>query len=330
MAPAATFVVPCYNYGRYLRECVDSILAQDGYPDVEVIIIDDCSPDDTAAVAAGYAGDSRVRVIHHAENKGHLYSVGEGFEAARAPLSARIDADDRLRPNFLSTLLPIFKLHLKVGFAFGDAAIIDGGGSVNVERCPQPFGGRPFNGWALLEILEKNFVCAPTVLARTEAWTKHLPVWDGLAFNDWYFNVMIARNWDYGYVTEVIADYRVHGTNWHTKVTVERTEEPSLMRVLDWVYAHPEADPSHERAKQAVKSRVYAAHYLDLAEKYFGVGFNADARRCYVQAARRRPGLLLRPGPARRYLATVVGRSWYEAAKRLMITDLIRPSAQPR
>lgn len=315
--PVASFVVPCFNYGRFLRECIDSILTQDGYPDVEVIAINDCSPDDTAAILNNYT-DPRVRVIHHEVNRGHLFSVEEGFRAARAPFAARIDADDRLRPNFLRVLLPLLRDQPQVGYAHGDAAIIDAGGVITDERCPQPHGGKPTVGWALPGILAKNYVCAPTVLARTEAWVKHLPVWDGLAFNDWYFNVLIARDWEYGYAPEVVADYRVHGNNWHRRVTLERTEETSLMRVIDWVFAHPEADPARERAKRAARKTVYAAHYLDVAEKYFGVGYERDARRCYLRAFRFRPSLAARPGPLRHFLGTLVGRRWYDGLKALI------------
>ena len=63
--PTVSVVVPCYNYGRFLSDCVHSVLAQQGV-DVDVLIIDDASPDGSASVAeAVAAGDDRVRVIRH-------------------------------------------------------------------------------------------------------------------------------------------------------------------------------------------------------------------------------------------------------------------------
>ena len=143
------------------------------------------------------------------------------------------------------------------------------------------------------------------------------PVPDGLAFNDWYFNVMIARSWEYYYVHEVLADYRVHAANHHSKIAVNKTEEPSVLSVLNKVYSERERDTAIEKAKRQVRHRVYASHYLDFAEKYFGARLNADARRCYGQAIRRQPQFLLRPGIARRFAATLVGRSLYEHCKRM-------------
>jgi hypothetical protein len=61
---------------------------------------------------------------------------------------------------------------------------------------------------------------------------------------------------------------------------------------------------------------VYGAQYLDFAEKYFGVGYDADARRCYREARRLTPARALRFGPLRRALGLHVGRSRYERVKR--------------
>ncbi|MGH7135527.1 MAG: hypothetical protein ACREHD_07290, partial [Pirellulales bacterium] len=183
------------------------------------------------------------------------------------------------------------------------------------ERCPQPHAGKPFAGLALLDILKKNFICAPTAIARREAWQKHLPIWEGLAFNDIYFNMMMARDWHFAYVPEVVADYRVHGANHHTLIARNKSEESSLVRVLDWIFDHPEASPELERRKQAAKNEVYAAHFLELAEKYFGAGYNTDARRCYWRAFQYRPSLTRHPGVLRRLIATFISRHMYELLK---------------
>lgn len=313
--PIISFVIPCYNYGRYLPDCLRSIFSQQGdYSEIEVIAIDDCSTDDTWDVLTRW-NDPRLKLIRHATNQGHVVAVNTGLSTAAGVYVARIDPDDRYRPNFLETLLPIFERNPHVGFVYGDAAMIDAKGDLTCERCPQPHGGRPFAGWALLDILKRNYICAPTAIARREAWQKHLPIWEGMAFNDIYFNMLIGRDWDFGYVPEVVADYRVHGTNHHSRITLDKTEEPSLVRLLDWIYAHPESDPGHERQKQAARRDVYAAHYLDLAEKYFGVGHNADARRCYWEAFKRSPSLACHAGRLRRFAAALTSRSAYEAAK---------------
>jgi glycosyltransferase involved in cell wall biosynthesis len=317
--PQVSVVVPCYNYGRFLPDCLASIFGQQGFTgEIEVLAIDDASTDDTAEILTRWAtSEPRLRVCRHATNQGHLVTVNEGLAAARGRFVARIDPDDRYRPNFLAALLPVLEQHPHVGLAFGDAATIDAAGTVTCPCAPRPHGGRPFCGWGLLDILRNNYICAPATLGRREAWQRHLPIWPGMAFNDWYFNVLIARDYELAYVPDVVADYRVHGTNHHSRIVLNRTEEPSMRRVLDWVYAHPEENAKAERAKQAAKAAIYAGHFLDWAEKYFGVGYDTDAWRCYREAFRRKPTLLFRPGPLRRALGLLLGRSRYESVKRL-------------
>src|SRR6266436_2977703 len=79
-------IVPCYNYGHYLRECVESVLSQEGV-DVRVMIIDDCSPDNTPQVAAELMSrDSRIEYRRHEKNIGHIATYNEGLEWASGDL----------------------------------------------------------------------------------------------------------------------------------------------------------------------------------------------------------------------------------------------------
>jgi glycosyltransferase involved in cell wall biosynthesis len=310
--PLVSFVVPCYNYGRYLPDCLNSIFGQRGGFDFEIVAIDDCSTDDTAEILKKYANDRRVRIVSHAVNLGHVITVSEGLAAARGRFVARVDPDDRYRPHFLDSLLPRFETSASTGMVYGDAAVIDAAGNVLTERCDSIHGGRDFQGNELVRILEKNFICAPTAIARREAWQRFLPVWDGLAFNDWYFNVLMAREYDFCYVNEVVAEYRVHGSNHHSRIVLEKKEEPSILRVLDWVYRQAEKNSELQAAKMQARGRVYAAHYLDMAEKYFGVGYSRDARRCYWQVLRNHPAYMLQPGVLRRFFASLVSRRAYD------------------
>ena len=315
--PLVSFVVPCYNYGRYLPDCLRGIFQQAEYQDFEIIAVDDGSTDDTRAVLAAFA-DPRLRVILHEKNQGHIATVNRGLKEARGRYVVRIDPDDRHRPGFLQATLPKLAQYPEVGLVFGDVALMDQHGHITRERGGSEFGAGDRKGNELTRILEKNYICAPTVVARRETWMEAWPVPDGLAFNDWYFNVMLARRHEFYYVDQVLADYRIHPLNHHSKIVQNKTEEPSVMWVLDRVYGQREAEAALEAAKQRVRRRVYGRQYLDFAEKYFGARLTADARRCYWQAVRRQPRLLLRPGVARRFAATFIGRGLYEQAKRMI------------
>jgi len=106
MDPAVSFIVPCYNYAHLLALCVRSILAQT-YPDFEILIMDDCSPDNTPEVARSF-GDSRVRHIRHEKNLGHLANALRGHQLARGRFHWIISADDHLRrPDALEKYMSV-------------------------------------------------------------------------------------------------------------------------------------------------------------------------------------------------------------------------------
>lgn len=312
-----SFIVPCYNYGRFLPDCLDSIFRQEGRHSFEIVAIDDASSDDTPAVLERYA-DPRLRVIRHPNNQGHVKTISRGLREARGRFVARIDPDDRYRPCFLCETLPRFAAYPEVALVYGDAALIDAEGRITVPHSDRVHAGRDFQGNEFIPLLSDNFVCAPTVIARREAWLEALPVPEDLAFNDWYFNVMIARRHDFYYVSEVLAEYRVHDSNHHGKIVRDRSEEPSILLLLELIFGQTEADPERERAKQRARGQICAAQYLRLANGYFGFAMNRDARRCYLKAIRYAPRNLLSWKILRRLAATGMRRPRYEQLKRTL------------
>jgi glycosyltransferase involved in cell wall biosynthesis len=322
-APLISFVVPCYNYGRFLPDCLASIFAQEGGYDFEIIAIDDASTDNTSDVLLEFA-DPRLRAIRHTKNLGHIATVNEGVALARGAFIARIDPDDRYRPHFLATALPKFAEFPEVGLVYGDAALIDDRGEIMVAHSDRTHGGRHHKGNEFIQILTHNIICAPTAIARREAWQRALPIPAGLAFNDWYLNIMMAREWDFYYVDEVMADYRVHASNHHAKIVQDKSEEPSILSLLDRVFRETERSAALERAKRSAKRAIYAAQYLTLADKYFGVHMNSDARRCYLRAIANVPSCAARWDVFRHLTATLIGRTRYEQGKSLARSVFVR------
>ena len=312
-----SFIVPCFNYARYLGECLDSILQQEGGWDIEVLAIDDASTDDTQAVLAR-CRDPRLRVITHAANQGHIGTVTEGLLSVQGSFVSRIDPDDRLRRDYLNCTIPVLQAQPEIALVYGDVAQIDKHGRITQERSDAQHGGCDYQGNEFIALLAHNFICAPSVIARREAWLEALPVPEGLAFNDWHFTTMIARRHQFCYLDRVLADYRVHGANLHSRIGRNKSEEASVLRVLDRYYAETEESPTLEAAKRAARSAIYATRCIEFADKYFGAGMAGDARRCYVQAIRHRPAALFAHGVFRRLLGTVIGLRIYDSIKRML------------
>jgi glycosyltransferase involved in cell wall biosynthesis len=93
-------VIPSHNYGRYLAEAVESVLANDA--DFEVHIVDDASTDETSQVAANFARRyPNVRYLRNETKRGPGYSRNRGIEAVESTFVVLLDADDRIGPNYL-------------------------------------------------------------------------------------------------------------------------------------------------------------------------------------------------------------------------------------
>lgn len=135
MTPAVSITVLNYNYGHYLGECLRSILAQ-SFGDFEVIVIDDCSSDDSLAVVEPFLADARVRLVAHAENAGFARSLIEGTEVhSRGEFLAVVSADDLLtRDDALETLVAMLRAHPAAAFAFAAVERIGAGGAREVHR----------------------------------------------------------------------------------------------------------------------------------------------------------------------------------------------------
>lgn len=107
-APLITIIIPIYRAEAYLAHCVNSILAQ-SHSNLELILIDDGSPDGCPALCDAYAAsDSRVKVVHQ-ENRGVSAARNRGLDAAHGTYISFVDADDWLEPDCLAYLLGLLE-----------------------------------------------------------------------------------------------------------------------------------------------------------------------------------------------------------------------------
>ncbi|GHV21412.1 hypothetical protein AGMMS49959_10480 [Planctomycetales bacterium] len=103
-SPAISVLVPVYKVEKYLRKCLDSILAQT-FTDFELILVDDASPDDCGKICDEYAAkDPRIKVIHKPQNEGLPQARKTGFAASRGAYIQFVDSDDWLEPDMLAKM----------------------------------------------------------------------------------------------------------------------------------------------------------------------------------------------------------------------------------
>jgi len=162
-------VIPCYNYGRFLEQCVRSVLAQ-SVRDLRVLVIDDASADESVAVAERLASeDSRVALVAHRVNKGHIDTYNEGIEWASSEYFLLLSADDMLAPGALERAVEVMDANPDIVLTYGD--FVNWRDTTPLPVLP-PLAGY---SWARHELLlamchsAGNPVPTPTAIVRTSA-----------------------------------------------------------------------------------------------------------------------------------------------------------------
>jgi hypothetical protein len=166
---SVSVVVPCYNYARYLRGCIDSVLGQADV-DVRVLILDDASTDDSRRIADELAAaDPRVEVRSHAVNHGHISTYNEGMQWASGSYTLLLDPDDLLTPGALQRVCDLMEAHPEVGMVYGRPLVFrDDGPPPHATDGPCRWAIWPGRDWFELRCrAAANCIYAPEVVVRT-------------------------------------------------------------------------------------------------------------------------------------------------------------------
>lgn len=155
-------VVPCYRCAATVGRAVASVLGQ-SQPPLEVLLVDDASPDGTGAVLQQLARDPRVRVISLARNGGASIARNAGWDAARGELVAFLDADDTWHPRKLETQLAFMRRHPEYPMTSHWMAYEDA-----VVRVDVGSGDVPYTEIAFRSLLYRNWFHTSSVVLRRD------------------------------------------------------------------------------------------------------------------------------------------------------------------
>ncbi len=214
VSPTVSFVVPCYKLAHLLRECIESILCQT-YGNFEVLIMDDCSPDNTPEVAQSFQ-DPRVKYIRNDPNLGHLRNYNKGISLARGKYIWLISADDYLRhTRILEDYVSLLDKNPRIGYTCcSGISVVDGREADVVWYSVYSLRDRVVSGHVFLrKLLKANIVLAASGLVRRECYEKisTFPVSRGMEWTgDWYLWCLFALFFDVGYFAEPMVCYREH------------------------------------------------------------------------------------------------------------------------
>lgn len=136
MGNSVSIIMPSYNTGRFISETIESVLAQ-SYSDWELIIVDDCSNDNTDDVVSQYLTDKRIRYIKNETNSGAAVSRNRALREAKGKWIAFLDSDDLWEPDKLETQI-VFMEKNDYHFSYTNYIEIDEESSPNGKSVTGP------------------------------------------------------------------------------------------------------------------------------------------------------------------------------------------------
>jgi len=271
--PLVSVVVPSYNASRFLREALDSILAQT-YRNLEVILVDDASTDDTPAVAAEYA--ERITYLRQAENRGIYDTVNVGIQHARGDLIAAYHADDVYLPGIVQAQVAYFQAHPEVGAVFTSDIFVDAQGHeyARLVLPPDVRGERPLDYVTVLNAMlryKNRFLVCPTAMVRASVYREV-----GVYRQDRYRNtsdlemwLRIARAYPLGVLEGHLMKYRHFHESSSQRYHRLRTDPENFFRIVDEyldsggrTLAQPDALLEFEAHRSEDRLMAAISHYI--------------------------------------------------------------------
>lgn len=337
MAPDVTVVVPNYNYEAYLPERLDSI-AEQTFQDFEVVLLDDASPDGSVSVLEDFA-DRRpgTRVHVNAENSGSPFVQWmRGMDMARSELIWLAEADDRCKPEFLQTLLPLFDdRNVRIASCASQPVTAEGAiiGDYRPLYLDRITPGRWDHDYVATDHEEANTglgIANSIPNASAVMFRKFRPEPDFVReltemrlCGDWYFYVRAMRGGLVGFSAKLLNDHRRHGN------TVTHKLEGSLRYFTELATVRSYLERTY---RQSLETKARIAEFLDQDITRFGVT-DPDALPKFSERDKTLPSLLmvapdLSPGGGQIFAITIANE-WTRRGGRAVLLNVGNQPSHP-
>jgi len=232
--PLVTALIDTYNYGRFVEEAIDSVLAQD-YPSerVEVLVVDDGSTDDTAERVKKYG--ARVQYLQK-PNGGQASAFNFGCERAKGEIIAFLDADDYWLPQKLSGVVQVFEEHPGVGLVYHRRKELNSAtGEFGEGDFSQCSGFLPDK---LQELLDYRVLPTSSLVFSRDVLTRMMPMPEWIRLQaDAYLALLVVFLAPVEAISEDLCVYRIHGKNLFASDVRNGGQKEKHLKMRGAIYA---------------------------------------------------------------------------------------------
>ena len=237
--PLVSVLIPLYNHAAYIKRCLDSIL-EDGYPNIEIVIIDDGSKDDSAALAELWHSANKADAVTRFElitrpNKGLTKTLNELVALAGGDYIVVLASDDYLLPGGIAARLEYLQSNPHKLAVFGDCLVVDGNNTLTYPSgIADLYGGHIeclMNDELLtMELIFNWCVPGPGFMARRDLFDRIGLYDENLTVEDWDMYLRIAAQGLRGFIPKTVAAYRYHESNSVHNGAMKMAQLNSLMQ----------------------------------------------------------------------------------------------------
>ncbi|MFH1198794.1 MAG: glycosyltransferase family 2 protein [Candidatus Omnitrophota bacterium] len=259
-------IIPTYNRQHYIKEAVESALAQD-YLKIEVIVVDDGSQDNTESVLAPYAG--RIKYIKQ-ENSGPAKARNHGIKAARGEFITFLDSDDKYFSRKVSRQAEYLRNHSECGLVYSDCEYFDDSGRhwrPNIKR---------HEGWIFDKLLFEDFFGSGSCVMVKRSILEQVGFLNEklITGEDRNLYLKIAKLYQVGFVNEPLVSVRMHPARLSYNYNVSLG---TIEGLKDIIRIYPEYGPK----KSALMRKALARRNIQLADELFYAGKYQLAKKHY-------------------------------------------------
>ena len=221
-SPLVSILVASYNNATFIQQSLDSVAAQT-YQNIELIIVDDCSKDDSVAVIESWIerNDYKCKFIANPDNKGVCRVSNIFLENCHGKYISWLASDDIMLPGKIETQVGILENAASdVGLVYSDAYIIDKHGKKYFSKFIQwhrQFIDIP-QGDVFETLLNGNFIPVMTTLIKKECFNKCGYYDENLIYEDYDMLLRIAKEYKFIFSDYISTEYRMHDNNLHKKL----------------------------------------------------------------------------------------------------------------
>jgi glycosyltransferase involved in cell wall biosynthesis len=272
--PQVSVIIPAYNGRAYIAEAIESVLGQ-SFTDFELLVVDDGSTDDTAAIIQTYG--RRVRYLYKT-NGGPGSARNLGIQQAKGEYIAFLDQDDLWLPNRLAEQVPVLQQDPQLGMVFSDALYES---TADLKEQNSFSIDRPCRGHVLKQLFANNFIPNLTVLVRKCCFDR-LGLLDEsgsmMITDDYNMWLRVTAHYPVTYIDKPLARYRWHEQNF--SADRERAYLDTMTALQNVLERHPHLK---KELGKTVSCR-FADLYYRLSRHYFSIHNYSAAHVSATQA----------------------------------------------